>query len=280
MNNILYIITNFIILPLAFIFLSFFKKDKIKYLIIGLLLLSLHSFVNLILYINIDIEKSFDSAITNFILAFLFLYITSKISNDKSKFSSYNYMRKVILYGFGIYYLFEHIPLLRGIVILIISCFSVIFARVMGFNCGISGIDYAGYSLFWQEKLNIVGGNIMEVNVPISSTNIGIVLGCTGLREILLLYFFIKLTDVDYKLQRKTFLIGAFTLLIANILRNTIVIYYTGYKNLPFEFTHHTIGSILIFIALLFVVIYTLFKIPQINSYIEEIFGLKKIKEI
>ncbi len=148
----------------------------------------------------------------------------------------------------------------------------------MGFSCEISGIDYAGHALFWQTGLNSAGGNIFEVNVPISPTNIGIVLGCTGLREILLFYFLVKFTDARFQLKKKVFLTGALVIFIANILRNVIVIYFTGYKELPFELTHHTIGSITIFIALIFVVIYTLFKIPQINSHIEDIFNLKKIK--
>jgi len=278
MNNILYILSSFIILPLAFFFITLFKENKPRFLIIGLLLFSFHSVINLILYINIDIEKSLDPVITNAVLVFLFLFIVSKFSYSKNRFPAYNYMKKVIFYGFGLYYFIEHIPLLRGIIVLIIASISVILARIMGFDCAIGGIDYAGYSLFWQDRLNIISGNILEVNVPISPTNIGIVLGCTGAREIILIYFFIMLTDADSKLKRKTFLINVITILVANIIRNVIVIYYTGYRNMPFEFTHHTIGTIIIFLALLSIVIHTLFRIPQINSYIEDIFGLKKIR--
>ena len=277
MNNIIYSVNSFIILPFAFIFFALFRKNKIKFLITALALLSTHSFVNLILYINIDIEKSIDSIVTNLVLVIIFIYILSKISDNENKFPAYHYLKKIILYGFGIYYFFEHIPLLRGMVILVVAFISIIIAKIMGFQCGISGIDYAGYSLFWQTELSTVGGNIFEVNVPISPTNIGIVLGCTGLREILLLYFLIAFTDALPQLKKKTFLTGALVIFTANILRNTIVIYFTGYKNLSFEFTHHTIGSILILVTLIFVVIYTLFKIPQINSYIEDIFSLKKI---
>lgn len=278
MNNILYVLSSFIILPLAFFFIFLFKEDKPVFFIISLLLFSFHSMVNLILYINIDIEKSLDPVITNTVLAFLFLFIVSKFSYNKNRFTAYSYIKRVILYGFGLYYFIEHIPLLRGIIVLIIASISVIVARIMGFDCAIGGIDYAGYPLFWQYRLNIISGNILEVNVPVSPTNIGIVLGCTGAREIILIYFFIMLTDANSKLKLKTFLINVVVIMVANIVRNVIVIYYTGYRNVPFEFTHHTIGSIIIFLALLFIVIHTLFRIPQINSHIEDIFGLKKIR--
>lgn len=278
MNNILYSINSLIILPAAFILLFLYKENKSRYLIAGLAFLSIHSFINLFLYINIGVERNLDPVITNFILVVLFLFITSKITGEKDKLAGYHYLSRVILYGFGIYYFFEHIPFLRGIVTLIIAFPSVIFAKIMGSNCWISGIDYAGYNLFWQGKLSIIGENILEVNVPVTPTNIGIVLGCTGLREIILLYFLIRLTSAGTVLKKRIFLIDSLIIIIANVIRNTIVIYYTGYKNLSFEFTHHTVGSILILVALLFVVIFTLFKIPQINSYIEDIFNLKKIK--
>lgn len=277
MNNILYNVSSFIIIPVAFLCLWLYKDKNIKLLTFGLLFLSLHSFINLYLYINIGVEENLDPVITNFILILIFLFITSKISDDSSKFLSYKYFSKVILYGFGIYYFFEHSPLLRGVVILLAAFISVVFARVMGFSCSIGGMDYAGYNLLWQTKLDIIKGSIFEVNVPIAPTDIAIVLGCTGLREIILLYFLIKLTSADPALKKKVFLIDALVIIIANIIRNAVVIYYTGYKNTPFEITHHTVGSILIFAALLFVVIFTLFKIPRINAHIEDIFNLKKI---
>lgn len=277
MNNILYILSHFIILPLGFIFLIFFNKSRIQLLVWGFLLISFYTFLNLMLYVNIGIEQNLDPAITGVVIIIMFLIIIIKMSDIENNFDSYNYLRKVILYGFGLYFLIEHIPLLRGIVTLIIALISVALANIIGFNCSIAGIDYADYNLFWQYKIDIISGNIIEVNIPINPTDISIVLGCTGIREILLLYFIIMHTSAETSLKRRTFFITMSVILIANILRNTIVLYYTGYKNLPFEFTHHTIGTILIFFSLLFVVIFTLFKVPEINSHIENIFNLKKI---
>lgn len=277
MLNYIYIFNHFLIMPVSFLFLSF---KKLKYLIYAFILLAISGILNLVLYFHLDIEKNFDPVLTNFIITVFFIFIATRIYENRENLESYNYLRKTILAGFGLYYLFEHIPFLRGLIILIVALISVLLAQIIGFKCYISGIDYAGYNILLQTSLNIIGGNILEVNVPVSETNINIVLGCTGLREILLLYFLIKFSnskDLSKKIKKSTFLVGASVIFFVNIIRNVVVIYFTGYKNLPFELTHHTIGSILIFLALLFVTLFTLFRIPQINRHIENIFGLKKI---
>jgi len=272
MLNSLYFINHFILLPISFGLLAISKNRKI--LIFSFLIISLHSFINLFIYLNADIEKNFDPILTNFILGLLFILISFRVSD---KIESFNYLRKVIIFSFGIYFLIEHLPILRGVVTLIVAFVTVLINRFLGFNCYIAGIDYAGYNIFIQTKLNIIAGNILEVNVPIGNTDINIVLGCSGVREILILGFLIKFTSANFDIKRKTFFTDFLIIFIANILRNVIVVYYTGYKNVSFETTHHIAGSILIFLALFSVTVFTLFKIPEINSHLENILGLKRI---
>ncbi|MBN1899089.1 MAG: hypothetical protein JW827_09950 [Spirochaetes bacterium] len=277
MINFLFNINRILIFPAVLILLLLFKKEKVFFFTSALIVLCLYSFINLLIYIQIDVMKSPDPIITHMILIITLTYIILKVTDEDWRYPAYRYLTRIILFSFGIYFLIENIPLLRGLSILAVAFLSFLPAHLLGFKGALGGIDYAGYSLFWQQGIGVIKGNIFEVNVPIEPTDIGIVLGCTGVREILLFYFLIHFIEADVSLKRRVFFVVALILFTANIVRNTVVIYFTGGKDVPFETTHHTAGGLIIFLALLFSIIYTLFKLPQINSYMEDILRLKKI---
>ncbi len=276
--QLLYKINLYFFYPAGLILLLF-KNKNLTLLAGGYFLLGISSVIKAVLSIAIPQQIEYDSLFTGVIIALFCFYMVHRILSDPSIKETYSYFSKVIFSTFTIYYFFKNIPFLRGIIILAVAFPGVLILKLAGVDVGIGGIDYNNIPLYWQSSVEVYGSQLWEVNVPITNTNVTIVLGCTGLREILIFLFAILYAKGDFKKKQKAFLISALLIVITNILRNIVVIYFTGIKDVSFDTTHHTVGSIMIFLALLISTIFTLFHVPYINSQIENLFKLKKISK-
>ncbi|MBU1078054.1 MAG: exosortase/archaeosortase family protein [Spirochaetes bacterium] len=277
MNQYLFNINNILIIPASLVLLCLYKKSTFLYLLsIGLLITSF-TIKALIDVSNID-SINYDTLITNIIIIIILIYISFRILETKINWETLLYLKKIILTGFGIFFLVENIPFLRGIISYLITLPSMLLAKIFSFSGSIEGIDYGHYPMYWQTFIEYINRVPFEVHVPIAGTNIGIVLGCTGLREILLFYSIIQFTGIPQKEKNKTFRLVFFSIMIINIIRNAIVLIFTGGRNVPFETTHHLIGGIMIFLTLLGLFIYVLIRIPEVNKRLENLFGLKPIE--
>lgn len=276
MLNFLFNINNLFIIPLSLLFLIIYKKNRL-FFELSLIIFISSLFLKLMITIQYE-PNNYDSIITNLILMIILGLFCFRTFENKIREETLQYLKKVILLGFGIFHLIENIPVLRGLLIYIMTIPSLLITKIAGLPFSISGIDYGSYPLYWQTSVEYVNKIIFEVHVPIQPTNIGIVLGCTGIREFLLFFSIISFSSTAKQIKTKALQIVFISIFLINILRNTIVLIYTGAKNVPFETTHHYIGGGMILLTLIGLFIFILIKIPEVNKHIENLFGLKPIE--
>ncbi len=276
MTQNLFKVNNFLIIPLSFILLILYRKNTFYY-ILSLILFIAGLLIKILMNIQNFNSINYDELITNIIICAVLIYICLRILENKIPDETLLYIKKIILFSFGLFFIIENSPFLRGISSYIIAIPSVLISKIFGFSFSIEGIDYGHYLIYWQTYLEYIGEMLFEINVPIQGTNIAIVLGCTGIRELLLFFGIVNFTNAEKPLKRKVFNLILVIIITSNIIRNSVVIIFTGGRNVSFETTHHIFGGILIFITLITSFIYALIKIPEINRHIEKTFGLKPL---
>jgi exosortase/archaeosortase family protein len=111
----------------------------------------------------------------------------------------------------------------------------------------------------------------------VSPTDVAVVYGCTGIREILFLFFAVAFTQAERQKKQKAFWLAGSIIYAANILRNNLVIALYGGRWTSFEIIHSLVGNILVFLALTSSALIVFFTIPEVPKRLFSALKLDKI---
>lgn len=263
-----FIFTVFILpLHLLAIIIGTYKKN-ITFITIGLILGSLY-------WVMLGTLSLLYSGTLSLAMSIVLLFIYLKLYNDiyKEGFVDWiEYVLKVIGLGGGFLFLVSNISALRGLWIYLIALASTIILRIFGLPFYPEGIEYMGNSLWFTTNFNIYEGwTIPEVNVPINGIDVTIVYECSGLRELVLGAFAIMLAKENLQKRFTTLRNYSLLLIIANIIRNALVLYiYNSTKD--FFLAHEVIGNGFISIILLTAFLYVFTSLPSVGKSAQSLF--------
>ncbi|MBA7624477.1 hypothetical protein ES703_31886 [subsurface metagenome] len=234
--------------------------------------LALYSFLDAVISISIlNLENLFSRAIIFFIALFMLQYEVR--GKDCLEGRSHLYVGRVVAAGCILNFIFSYVTFLNGALTLFVALQSIILPFIMGMGISWPFIDTMGNSIWFKTQFapDLVSGFFPQVRVPVYPTDVAIVYGCTGLREILFLLFAVAFTKASGEKKKKAFFIAAPLIYAANILRNNLVVGLYGGGLISYEIAHSLLGNILVFLAITVAAVATFLIIPEIPAHLSSI---------
>jgi len=160
----------------------------------------------------------------------------------------------------------SYFTFLNGTLTFLVALQSILLPLIMGMKISLPLIDTMGNSLLFKTQYapSLLDRSFPQVRVLIPPTDVAVVYECTGMREILFLFFAVNYTQAEQPTKRKAFWLAGSIIYAANILRNNLVIALYGGRWTSFEIIHSLIGNILVFLALVSAALVVFFAIPEV----------------
>jgi archaeosortase A (PGF-CTERM-specific) len=169
------------------------------------------------------------------------------------------------------FFIVDKVPIAAGSLIYLVAQQSVWLLNVFGFDLGVQDVNYYGNPWFYKTDYD----PLHEVNAPLIGVDINIVLACTAIQGVLVTGAFIFASRGGRRRKWLAFGVVALATYLVNLGRNAFVIWLT-WENGPdyFDFAHNVIGKGLSLVALIVLVLYAFWLIPELYEDINGLFDL------
>lgn len=169
------------------------------------------------------------------------------------------------------FFVVDKIPAVSGAFILVVAQQSVWLANLFGHSFGVSGVEYYGNP--WYYKTDYLPAN--EVNAPLIGVDIKIVIACTAIQALLITAAFIFASRGDGRRKWQAFAVVAPAIYAVNLARNALVMVLTHDNGVAyFDFAHNVIGKTISLVALVVLVLYAFWEMPELYEDINGAFDL------
>jgi exosortase/archaeosortase family protein len=189
------------------------------------------------------------------------------------------YVGKVVAAAGISNFVLTHVTFLNATLTFVVALQSILLPLIVGMEIFLPLVDTMGNSLLFvtQYAPNPFDRSFPQVRVLIPPTDVAVVYGCTGMGELLIVFFAVIFTQAEQQEKKKALWLAGSIIYGANILRNNLVIALYGGRWTSFEIIHSLFGNILIFLALTVAALVVFFTIPEVPNRLFSIFTLKKI---
>jgi exosortase/archaeosortase family protein len=169
----------------------------------------------------------------------------------------------------------SHLTFLEIAVTYFVAAQSILLPVLMGMGVTLPRVETMGQSLLLKTLYAPVGAAEVfpKVRIPVHPTNIAIVYGCTGVREMILVLFLVAFTGAPSEKKRKAVLIGTSAVYLGNLARNNLVVLLHGGGKTSFELAHGLIGHLLVMLVLIAAAVVVFFVVPEIPDHLAALIG-------
>jgi archaeosortase A (PGF-CTERM-specific) len=195
-------------------------------------------------------------------------YLSHKWSDEYEPLRFVGWAMFIASVGF---FVVDKVPAVSGALILAAAQQSVWLANIFGYDFGVQGVDYYGNP--WYYKTDYLPAN--EVSAPLMGVDIKIVIACTAIQALLITAAFIFASRGDNRRKWLSFAVVAPAIYAVNLARNALVMALTRDNGLDyFDFAHNVIGKTMSLVALVVLVLYAFWRIPELYEDINGAFDL------
>ncbi|RKX79653.1 MAG: hypothetical protein DRP87_02395 [Spirochaetes bacterium] len=193
----------------------------------------------------------------------------------RARLPSNLYWGRVISSALLFNFLFSHITFITVAVVYISALLSLSLPVILGMDVSLK-LYAMGNSIIFKTRYipEVIGGNLPEVQVQVLPTDVAVVYGCSGIREILFALFAILFTGANGEKKRRAFSLSFFLVFFSNILRNNLVIGLYGSGLSSFETAHSLIGSLVVLAGITGAAIVCFFLVPETAEHLSALFRL------
>jgi archaeosortase A (PGF-CTERM-specific) len=165
----------------------------------------------------------------------------------------------------------DKVPAVSGALIDVVARQSVWLANLFGHDFGTAGVDYFGNP--WYYKTQYLPEN--EVSVALVGIDIRIVLACTAIQALLITAAFIFASRGPGRTKWEVFAVVAPSIYLVNLARNSLVILLVDANGIGyFDFAHNVVGKSISLAALVVLVLYAFWRMPEMYEDINGAFDL------
>ncbi|HEC76754.1 MAG TPA: archaeosortase A [Thermoplasmatales archaeon] len=210
-----------------------------------------------------------DRDIVNAVFCILGVYFISYMSYHEylsykrgENIKSMDFLAGATFFSGIIYFLFQKIDFMAGLLIKVVAVHSAGILRAFGYNAEVGGIYYG-----------------LNTHVPIyfnGHESVQLILACTGLQSIAVFAGVLLALKADKNRRIKAFLYTVPTIYILNLIRNAGVVYGMEEMGLSFYMMHNVIGKIGSLIALIILAFIVFELLPELYENIMDLFNLPK----
>ncbi len=275
--GVLKLVAEIVLQPVSFLllFLGSRPKNERKHSrvrIFGWWGCALYAFLDALLLMSVFNYEHFLAHAVALILALIMLRCELRTGYDPEG-HSHLYVARVVgatgLLNFAISY----ITVVNGVVTYLVALQSLPLGFLLGVEISFPYLDTMGNPLWFKTQYfpDPVLDIFPQIRVPVPPTDVAVVYECTGLREILFVFFAIAFVSAVREKKRKAFFISAPLIYGANILRNNLVIGLYGGGLSTFAFAHSILGNIVVFLAMTAAAVTVFLIIPEIYEHLSRI---------